>query len=765
MNNLLKEGRRDCPLCGGSNTLNVTVKEGRQLLHCHRCKAPFKELLNALGGATTPATTSRRTANQKPTHAQAAAKARKSWKAAKSADQNHPYLARKGIQPHGIRQDNDGNLIIPAQNIYSEITTIQTIDPTGEKRFLSGGTKKGSFFILDDQAIDPDGIVYICEGFATAASIQEATGKPTACAFDAGNLQPLAELRQHYPTLNIVICGDDDRFKDQNPGYEKATAAALAVNGKVCFPSFQNDDGKPTDFNDLHCREDLEAVKAQIEAATFPIEDQAAIIKCRVEKLTQLDPIAREIERKKIMKECNISAKAVDAYFTSLQKTEIAESNTIVSEVEPWPDEVDGANLLSQMAGVFSRFAVLPDNMGAVMALWAMLTYCYDLFRILPQIAIYSPEKRCGKSTVLEILHALVLRGLIASNISSAAVYRTIEKYKPCLFIDEADTFYKENAELQGICNSGHTKKTAFVIRVEGDNHEPHRFSTWGPKVIALIGALRNTQHDRSIVISMRRKLPGERVEKLPYDLEKNCLEIRQKCVRWIADNENRLKSITPLIPETGNDRQTDNWNPLFIIAECAGGEWPEIVRGALLGIAEDADDNDSIAIKLLRDIQTVFLETRMDKLSSEKIVESLKGLKDAPWSDWNHGRGLTQHSLSRQLKPFKVKPEQQWINGKNQRGYNVYLFKDTFKRYLSAPVPPIQTAKPLEASNCAGFPGFENARPKNVLAIGKLQEPTARLSSSTLAVENGGAESEEENCENGAAFIHQPRQLLSEVF
>ncbi len=140
----------------------------------------------------------------------------------------------------GTRRDAQNRLIIPARNIYGDITTIQTVSTSGEKRFLSGGAKTGSFFILDDQPVNPDDVVYICEGFATAASVQEATGKPTICAFDAGNLLPVAEaLRRRYPDAELVICADDDTTKEHNTGRTKAIAAAIAVNCKVCFPSIK----------------------------------------------------------------------------------------------------------------------------------------------------------------------------------------------------------------------------------------------------------------------------------------------------------------------------------------------------------------------------------------------------------------------------------------------------------------------------------------------------------------------------------------------
>ncbi len=203
--------RGDCPLCGGKNTFCAN-ENGKLLLRCHKCEAPFKKLLNALGGTLKQSPASK-TNKPKPTHAEATATALKEWDSAGAADPKHPYYAKKGVQPHGLRQDQSDRLIIPARNIYGEITTLQTISATSEKRFFSDCTKQGSFFILDDQDIDPDDIIYIAEGFATAATVQEATNKPTICAFDAGNLLPVAEaIRGRYPSLGIILVGDDDRF-------------------------------------------------------------------------------------------------------------------------------------------------------------------------------------------------------------------------------------------------------------------------------------------------------------------------------------------------------------------------------------------------------------------------------------------------------------------------------------------------------------------------------------------------------------------------
>ncbi len=182
---------------------------------------------------------------------------------------------------------------------------------------------------------------------------------------------------------------------------------------------------------------------------------------------------------------------------------------------DPFPGTVNGAELLDEIVSLLNRYIVLPKYAPETIALWALFTYVFESMRICPMLTVTSPEKRCGKTSTLTLLFRLTSRALPASNIGPAAVFRTIEKYKPTLLIDEADTFLRNNEELRGILNSGHTREMAWSIRLVGDNYESKPFSTWGPKAIATIGKLKDTLIDRSIVISMRRKKPGEMVVRM----------------------------------------------------------------------------------------------------------------------------------------------------------------------------------------------------------------------------------------------------------
>lgn len=193
----------------------------------------------------------RRSADQ----AVAAENARYQWEQAAQASPEHPYLANKQITPNGLRQFGD-DLLVPVA-IGTSITSIQRINAIGSKRFQKDGQIKGGSFHIGEFR----NRIILTEGFATAASIHQATGEGVAVAFNAGNLLAVAkQLRERFK-LPIVIAGDDDRFTDGNPGRKKADAVAAQVDNVTCvYPSFSNDDGKSTDFNDLHCREGLDAV-------------------------------------------------------------------------------------------------------------------------------------------------------------------------------------------------------------------------------------------------------------------------------------------------------------------------------------------------------------------------------------------------------------------------------------------------------------------------------------------------------------------------
>ncbi len=211
-------------------------------------------------------------ARQQAAHAAAALDAVAQWDAASDTGAS-PYLGRKGVQAHGVRFAPDGCVLVPLRDAAGALWNLQRIAPERpadgtDKLFLKGGRKSGLWHWCGDPAGAP--VLLIAEGYATAASVHQATGRPVAMAFDAGNLAHVAKaLRQQHRAALLVLCGDDDRATEArtgtNTGRVKAEAAARAVRGLAVFPGGLPDGG--SDFNDMHQAQGLHAVGACVEAA------------------------------------------------------------------------------------------------------------------------------------------------------------------------------------------------------------------------------------------------------------------------------------------------------------------------------------------------------------------------------------------------------------------------------------------------------------------------------------------------------------------
>lgn len=361
----------------------------------------------------------------------------------------------------------------------------------------------------------------------------------------------------------------------------------------------------------------------------------------------------------------------------------------MLSDPEPWPEPVDGAALLDEIASVVSRYLSATDEVFRTVALWVVYSHAFELFDVSPLLAIVSPEKRCGKTTLLTLLYALVPRPLTIANITPAALFRTVEKFRPTLLIDEADSFLTDNEELRGILNSGHRKATAYVIRTTGDEHEPRQFTTWTPKAIALIGALPGTLEDRSIPARLQRKRPQDKTERLRYDRLGELDHLRRQAARWVGDMSESLRSADPDIPASiTNDRARDNWRPLIAIADAVGGVWPERAREVSLSLSSTEPDTESVRVLLLRDLKALFDE-HGERLESERIVTALVEIEGHPWAEGKNGRPLTKNGLARLLRPFGIRPTK-WRGRQvnTERGYLRADFEEVFARYLDSQTP-----------------------------------------------------------------------------
>jgi hypothetical protein len=375
-------------------------------------------------------------------------------------------------------------------------------------------------------------------------------------------------------------------------------------------------------------------------------------------------------------------------------KTENEE--TLWEKVEPHPEPVLLQQVLQDLCEYIGNYVVLEPYYVDILALWVVMTWVFDRFDRLPILLVTSPAPRSGKTTLFEILLKVVNRGLPNNLITPASMFRTIEKYHPTLFIDEADTLLRDNEDLTRIINSAHDSESR-VTRCDPITNEPRTYNCFAP--VALAGnnpVMAPATRDRCIEIKLKRKLRDDnscgRARK--RQVKSHAKELLPYIVRVVQDIAPLLETVLANLTsdfhfselEDLDDRAYDCVEPLAIIALIADLQaygrivkdgWFERAVTAIKTVVENRTETDTKHIQLLRDIKTVFDQTQKKALPSKELLAKLKQLDESPWDD------LTERTLAKMLKPFEVKPEVIRFPAKEARGYKRQSFEDPWKRYL----------------------------------------------------------------------------------
>lgn len=557
--------------------------------------------------------------------------------------------------------------------------------------------------------------VYLVEGEKDAERLA-AAGLCATTNFDgaaAGTQRP--KWRDSYTAAlegaDVILLPDNDE-----PGRAHMRHAAAALEGKARRVRWLELPGLPakgdvSDWLDAgHTVDEFKALAAGANAFESLVEDAtgtpadephqtpAAGDNDEVDRLAALSPIDYDRQRGTAAKALGIRADTLDKLVKEA-RGEPATGNgnggkaLEFPDVEPWPHPVDGELLLNALVDSVKQYLSLPDHAAPAIALWTLNSWVVvEHGHVAPILAVTSPEKRCGKSTLLDWLSRLADKPLPASNITAAAIFRTVDSCSPTLLIDEADSFLGETGdELRGILNSGHTRASAFVIRVCGEDNEPRKFSTWGAKVVALIGKLQgrySTLHDRAIEVQLRRKLPTEKLAKLRHADETHFETLARQCRRFALDNGLALGKARPDIPDTLHDRAADNWEGLLAIADAAGGTWPRLARTVAVALSGGADTDttagDSLGVQLLADLRRYFDSGTASSYSTEMLLNYLCGIAEAPWPGYAKGKAMTARHLAKLLHPYKILPRSVRLSATDTpKGYHVADFQDAFARYL----------------------------------------------------------------------------------
>jgi len=317
---------------------------------------------------------------------------------------------------------------------------------------------------------------------------------------------------------------------------------------------------------------------------------------------------------------------------------------------------------------------------------------------------IRAPEKRCGKSRLLDVIEATCHDPLITVNASAAAVYRAIgTDDPPTLLVDEADTIFgskksaEANEDLRGLLNAGHQRNRP-AIRYDANTRSVERIPTFAMAALAGIGHMPDTIEDRAVIVRMRRRGPGETVD--PFRLRRDrpaLAELAAALRTWLRAHVDQLADAMPWMPV--EDRAADTWEPLVAVADLAAGSWPVRARTAAeLLTAEHDDDGGPVptSAALLADCRGAFGDAAA--LPTEELLNRLRHDPEAPWGEYGPA-GLTARRLGILLAEYGIRSANiRFPDGTQRKGFTRLDFTDAWSRYCPPVAPAGDPSQPSQA-------------------------------------------------------------------
>jgi putative DNA primase/helicase len=358
------------------------------------------------------------------------------------------------------------------------------------------------------------------------------------------------------------------------------------------------------------------------------------------------------------------------------------------SKTEAWPEPVDAAALLRECRDKVRRYVTLQEHQRTAAVLWAAHAWLYDqdVPTHSPMLAATSAEPDSGKSTLVAVLGRVVPRFSLNIEMTGPSLYRHVDAVKPTLVIDEADDLFMRRSDLKHVINAGWTRgaKIARQVNIDGVWVTAY-FDPFTPKAISLLGRnLPPATRTRCIEIRMLPKRSDEAVEPFNQLDDEEFAVLRRKFARWAADNAAALKGAKPTLPSGLNNRAAANWHLLLAIAELAGAPWPKLAREAAERLTRGGR-RPSDGVRLLAALKAMFAGG-VKEITSEKIVENLRGDPTSVWADFNHGGAITQRQVAHLLDAYDVHPAPLHPTGRKdfaRRGYRAAQFVDVFARYV----------------------------------------------------------------------------------
>jgi Protein of unknown function (DUF3631) len=346
--------------------------------------------------------------------------------------------------------------------------------------------------------------------------------------------------------------------------------------------------------------------------------------------------------------------------------------------------------IVGDIEAFLSDYVALPPMAATVIAAWVLAAWLSAIWDRFPHLAITSPEKRCGKTRLLEILQLIVPGGRMVVSMSAAAIFRSIRPDNPMtLLYDEAQSLSRDGKEdVRDIFCAGITKSSTISRCIREDKEwVPKDFGIYCPKILAAIEPLNAILADRCLPVRLQRNNREVQLERyLSRNVEARGIELRCKIERWAKDYAEFVAQIYSNIVQPfgiDNERMAELLLPLQAVTLSAGGRYDVLESYAIsLDERDRQEEAQSYGVRLLAAIREEF--NGMPFIPTKDLIAALVAREEEPWFRWNRGDGMNPEALSRLLRPYRISP--QHSRDKKSRGYYAADFQDAWTRYL----PPL---------------------------------------------------------------------------
>jgi hypothetical protein len=472
---------------------------------------------------------------------------------------------------------------------------------------------------------------------------------------EARRLAGLSEVDWKYQ----VGHGSAERLGIEPRGLEQLVKAEIKTREKAAKKAADDDDRKEkkrvaAERAEQKKRDDEQK---QIDKAAKDKEKTKAKALADIAKL----PMAQyETKLVQLATKLDLDLPALRAELAALIEEDKEASEPSLWDVEPWPQPVSTAEVLSALVDKYAKHIAAELYEIVTLALWAMMTWVYqDAARHSTFLVLTSADPEAGKTTTLEVLNFTVLRPSLDTEITGPTLFRFIDQAKPTMLNDEAEDAMKRR-EIRAITLKSHLREGTIKRqeRVQG-RYVTVQFSPWCPKAFALVGLnVPPALISRSIVIQLWPKLPGSKV-KFDHVDDEEFAGLRRKLSRWAHDHVSTLKGKEPLFSAGLDNRLADLWWLLLAIAETAGGDWPQQARTAAERLSRSRP-TPSWRRLLLQTIARMAADGRTYVLSEELHTEVLRD-PTSPFHEYENKRGrvgkITQRQIAHLLGDLGIHP------------------------------------------------------------------------------------------------------------